>query len=145
MVCSTHGDQLSTVLVLLYATSQQHPPNPTPLPRALGDAVSRLAGRINCCVELRSQRHVPLHRRTLAPYVQCLNMTVPHQDTNREAFRSPLPDLLQKFLANKEWNPMDGPHTSRPFTDFPCIYSSVQRNSRLKKSNKMKRVCRYLL
>jgi len=33
----------------------------------------------------------------------CLYMTVPHQDTSRKALPNPLPDLLYKFLADKEW------------------------------------------
>jgi len=100
MVCSMHGDQLSTALALLYATSQQQPPPP---PLAPGDAVSRQE-KLLCGTPVSMQRTVILTDTCPVPAATlCLNTTVPHQDTNREALPSPLPDLLQKFLANKEW------------------------------------------
>jgi hypothetical protein len=110
MVCSMHGDQLSTVLVLLYATSQHsthfhfHPPPPTP--PAPGDAVSPMAGRINCCVQLRSQCEVTLLWRTLALYLlqHCVFTSPAHIRTRTEKrFPARCQISFQTFLANNEW------------------------------------------
>ena len=73
MVCSVHGDQLCTVVVLLYATSQQHPSPPPWWCRQPTGRQDKLL-----CGTLVSMRR----KGVLTDVILCLYMTLIHTDTN---------------------------------------------------------------
>ena len=101
MVCSMQGDQLSTVLVLLYATSQQQPPPPSSCRWWCRQPTGR-QDKLLCGAPVSMRSNVILTDTCPVPAATlCLYMTVPHQDTNRFPTRC---QIYLMFLANKEWN-----------------------------------------
>jgi hypothetical protein len=86
MVCSVQSDQLCTVLVLLYATSQQ----------SHSWCISPLAGRINCYVELRSECDVTLrwHFRVPTTPQDIVSSHIRHERRN---FTQPAARLTSKL------------------------------------------------
>jgi len=101
---------LCTVINYLQCWScyMQHHNSIPPSPRANGDAVSRLAGRINCCVQLRSQCEVTLFWQTLALYLlqHCVFTWPSHIRTRIERNVSQAAaTLLQMFLAINHLTP----------------------------------------
>ena len=96
-----------------------------PHPAARGDAVRRLAGRINCCVELRSQCDVTLLCRTLVLYLlqPCAFTWPSHIRTwTEKRFPARCQTYFRSSLVIKSGRqvrkPHGGPHMSGPFKDF---------------------------
>ena len=112
------------------------PPPPLPSP-ASGDAVSRLAGRINCCVELWSQCEVTVFWQPLALYLlQHCVFTRPSQIRTRiqKRFQGRCQIYSRRSLLRKSGRQVSelhgGPHTSRPFKACWLLLRTNSRNNK---------------
>lgn len=95
MVCSAQSDQLSTALVLLYAT----PRNPV---RAMHQPCSR-KDKLPCGLNEMQRLHWHFHAPISTHNTACLYVIPWHHDRNRNTFLCPPSNWSQRILPNTEW------------------------------------------